>query len=185
LRTSSNHRPVVLTIRNFPKQRSHTTRDFCGTSMVSTVSSLRELCMVNGVEKDSFRIGKMKCGLASCADLALGTANFGAPRRRTNHASPTAAPPKPAEATPRFSSSRNGIDNSQAWRYCCGQKKKGGLNFLYIRVSTIGTNRNRNSLFPGVGSDHHYAWFDNYFVDRLAPAPHPEDRGCWNRRCSP
>jgi hypothetical protein len=24
--------------------------------------------------------------------------------------------------------------------------------------------------FPGVGSDHHYAWFDNYFVDRLAIA---------------
>ena len=46
--------------------------------MVSTVSSLRELCMVNGVENDSFRIGKMKCGLASCADLALGTATFGA-----------------------------------------------------------------------------------------------------------
>jgi len=36
-------------------------------------------------------------------------------------------------------------DNSQAWRYC---RKKGGLNFLYIRVSTNGTNRNRNSLFP-------------------------------------
>ena len=29
--------------------------------------------MVSGVEKDSFRIGKMKFGLASCADLALGT----------------------------------------------------------------------------------------------------------------
>jgi hypothetical protein len=26
---------------------------------------LRELCMVNGVEKDSFPIGKMKFGLAS------------------------------------------------------------------------------------------------------------------------
>ena len=70
-----------------------------------------------------------------------------APRRRTNHAPPTAAPPKPAEATPGFSSSRKGIDNSQARRYCWGQKK-GGLNFLYIRVSTNGTNRNRNSLFP-------------------------------------
>jgi hypothetical protein len=57
----------------FPKQRSRTTRDFCGTSMVSAVSSLRELCMVNGVEKDSFRIGKMKFGLASYVDLALGT----------------------------------------------------------------------------------------------------------------
>ena len=34
--------------------------------------------MVNGVENDSFRIGKMKCGLASYADLALGTATFGA-----------------------------------------------------------------------------------------------------------
>ena len=32
--------------------------------------------MVNGVENDSFRIGKMKCGLASYADLALGTANL-------------------------------------------------------------------------------------------------------------
>jgi hypothetical protein len=31
------------------------------------------LCMVNGVEKDSSRIGKMKFGLASYADLALGT----------------------------------------------------------------------------------------------------------------
>ena len=29
--------------------------------------------MVNGVEKDSCRIGKMKFGLASYADLALGT----------------------------------------------------------------------------------------------------------------
>ena len=29
-----------------------------------------------------------------------------------------------------------------------GARKKGGLNFLYIRVSTNGTNRNRNSLFP-------------------------------------
>jgi hypothetical protein len=28
--------------------------------------------MVNGVEKDSFRIGKMKFGLASYADLAFG-----------------------------------------------------------------------------------------------------------------
>ncbi len=44
--------------------------------MVSTVSSLRKLCMVNGVENDSFRIGKMKCGLASCADLALETFTF-------------------------------------------------------------------------------------------------------------
>ena len=78
--------------------------------------------MVNGVENDSFRIGKMKCGLASYADLALGTANFGAPRRRINHASPTAAPPKPAEATPRFSSSRHGIDNSQGLAIL--QKKK-------------------------------------------------------------
>ena len=40
-----------------------------------------------------------------------------------------------------------GIDNSQARRYCWGQKK-GGLNFLYIRVSTNGTNRNCNLLFP-------------------------------------
>ena len=71
-------RPVVLTICMFPKQQSHTTRDFCWTSMISTVSSLRELCMVNGVEKDSCRIGKMKFGLASSADLALGTAIFGA-----------------------------------------------------------------------------------------------------------
>ena len=44
--------------------------------MVGTVSSLRESCMVNGVEKDSFRIGKMKFGLASCADLALETFTF-------------------------------------------------------------------------------------------------------------
>jgi len=29
-----------------------------------------------------------------------------------------------------------------------GARKKGGLNFLYIRVSTNGANRNRNSLFP-------------------------------------
>ena len=29
--------------------------------------------MVNGVEKDSFRIGKMKFGLASYADFAFGT----------------------------------------------------------------------------------------------------------------
>ena len=60
-----------------------------------------------------------------------------APRRRTNRAPPTAAPPKPAEATPGFSSSRKGIDNSQARRYCWGQKK-GGLNFLYISSASAG-----------------------------------------------
>lgn len=42
--------------------------------------------------------------------------------------------------------------------------------------------------FPGVGSDHHYAWFDNYFVDRLGIAAEwldthalsqkPEDHFC-------
>ena len=32
--------------------------------------------MVNGVEKDSFRIGKMKFGRASYADLALDTFTF-------------------------------------------------------------------------------------------------------------
>src|SRR4029077_9966067 len=115
--------------------------------MLSTVSSLRELCMVSGVEKDSFPIGKMKCGLASYADLALGTVTFGAPRRRTNHASPTAAPPKPAEATPRFSSSRR-ESTTPGLGDIAGARKKGGLNFLYIRVSTNGANRNRNSLFP-------------------------------------
>jgi hypothetical protein len=31
--------------------------------------------MVSGGEKDSFRIGKMKFGLASYADLALGTSH--------------------------------------------------------------------------------------------------------------
>ena len=34
--------------------------------------------MVNGVEKDSFRIGKMKFGLASYADLGLGTVTVAA-----------------------------------------------------------------------------------------------------------
>jgi hypothetical protein len=48
-------------------------------------------------------------------------------------------------------------------------RKKGGPNFLYIRVSTNGTPQSQLA-FPGVGSDHHYAWFDNYFVDRLAIA---------------
>jgi hypothetical protein len=36
--------------------------------------------MVNGVEKDSFRIGKMKFGPASYADLGLGTVTVGCER---------------------------------------------------------------------------------------------------------
>jgi len=48
---------------------------------------------------------------------------------------------------PLFSSSRKGIDNSQARRYCWGQKKR-WFKFPMHRVSTNGTNRNRNSLFP-------------------------------------
>jgi len=44
-------------------------------------------------------------------------------------------PPKPAEATPRFSPNRKEIDNSPVLRYCSGQKKA-GLNFLYITAST-------------------------------------------------
>ena len=92
-----------------------------------------------------------------------------APRRRTNHAPPTAAPPKPAEATPGFSSSRKGIDNSQARRYCWGQKKR-WFKFP-IHPSQYQWYEPQSQLaFPGVGSDHHYAWFDNYFVDRLAIA---------------
>jgi hypothetical protein len=38
-------------------------------------------------------------------------------------AHPTAAPPKPTEATPGFSSNRNEFDNSPLRRYSSGQKK--------------------------------------------------------------
>ena len=53
-----------------------------------------------------------------------------AARSGTLRAPPTTTPPKPAEATLGFSSTRKTIDNSPGWRYCSGQKK-GALNFLY------------------------------------------------------
>jgi hypothetical protein len=58
-------------------------------------------------------------------------------RSETLRAPPTAAPSKPAKATPGFSSNRKGID-SPVRRYC-SEQKKGGLNFLYIgRSISIG-----------------------------------------------
>ena len=47
-----------------------------------------------------------------------------AARSGTLRAPPTTTPPKPAEATPGFSSNRKGIDNSPVRRYCSGQKKR-------------------------------------------------------------
>lgn len=44
----------------------------------------------------------------------------------TLRALPTAAPSKPTEARPRFSSNRKEIDNHPVRRYCSGQKKKEG-----------------------------------------------------------
>ena len=52
-------------------------------------------------------------------------------RSETLRAPPTAAPSKPAKATPGFSSNRKGIDDSPVRRYC-SEQKQGGLNFLYI-----------------------------------------------------
>jgi hypothetical protein len=47
-----------------------------------------------------------------------------AARSGTLRAPPSAAPPKPAEATLGFSSTRKTIDNSPGWRYCSDQKKR-------------------------------------------------------------
>jgi hypothetical protein len=69
--------------------------------------------------------------LPTLADGAARSEFERAVRSGTLSAPPTAASPKPAEATPRFSSNRKEIDNSPVPRYCSGQKK-GGLNFLYI-----------------------------------------------------
>jgi hypothetical protein len=55
-----------------------------------------------------------------------------AARSGTLRAPPTTTPPKPAEATLGFSSTRKTIDNSPGWRYSPDQKK-GCLNFLYSR----------------------------------------------------
>ena len=64
-----------------------------------------------------------------------------AARSGTLRAPPTAAPPKPAEATSGFSSNRKTIDNSPVRRYCSGQKK-GGLKFLYrSRITPISCHR--------------------------------------------
>jgi hypothetical protein len=47
-----------------------------------------------------------------------------AARSGTLRAPPATTPPKPAEATLGFSSTRKTIDNSPGWRYSSDQKKK-------------------------------------------------------------
>jgi len=47
-----------------------------------------------------------------------------AARSGTLRAPPTTTPPKPAEATSGFSSTRKTIDNSPGWRYSSDQKKR-------------------------------------------------------------
>jgi hypothetical protein len=74
--------------------------------------------------------------------------------------SPTATPPKPAEATLGFSSTGKTIDNSPGWRYSSDQKK-GALNFLYVLKNSKTIRSMGLSIavkLPMLGSSKETAW---------------------------
>src|SRR5437016_14184446 len=62
--------------------------------------------------------------LPTQADGAVRSEFERAARSGTLRAPPTTTPPKPAEATLGFSSTRKTIDNSPGWRYSSDQKKR-------------------------------------------------------------
>jgi hypothetical protein len=111
----------------------------------------------------------MKCGLASYADLALGTANLEHPEGgQITRLRPLRRPSQPKQHRD-FHQAETELTTPRAWRYCWGQKKR-WFKFP-IHPSQYQWYEPQSQLaLPGVGRDHHYAWFDNYFVDRLAIA---------------
>ena len=109
----------------------------------------------------------MKCGLASYADPALGTANLEHPEGgQITRLRPLRRPSQPKQHRD-FHQADTELTTPRAWRYC---RKKRWFKFP-IHPSQYQWYEPQSQLaLPGVGSDHHYTWFDNYFVDRLAIA---------------
>jgi hypothetical protein len=111
----------------------------------------------------------MKCGLASYADLALGTANLEHPEGgQITRLRPLRRPSQPKQHRD-FHQAETELATPRAWRYCWGQKKRWFKFPIHPNQYQWYEPQSQLAL-PGVGSDHHYAWFDNYFVDRLAIA---------------
>jgi hypothetical protein len=94
-----------------------------------------------------------------------------AARSGTLRAPPSAAPPKPAEATLGFSSNRKTIDIPPVQRYCSGQKKRWFK--IPIQKETAGLVESSQSLEIDVASVHDVksARFGNQLVEHVDLVP--------------
>jgi hypothetical protein len=91
-----------------------------------------------------FRWLRSRKPLANASRRAARSEFERAARSGTLRAPPTTTPPKPAEATLGFSSTRKTIDNSPGWRYSSDQKKR-LFKFPIRKVPPLPTTDDRHT----------------------------------------